>query len=154
MFLVPPCCLHLDRRPDPTVSGSHSPYFVFCFWKSLFCSCFFVCPAAWKSPFVIPTSPLQVSVGFWRERHESLKFAAVRGSPKPAVRGRSKPPSAAHPSRPFAGDRWRRLRLTQADRSWEIDAAIRGSPKHVVCGRSTSPLAAHPSRPFMGDWCR
>ncbi len=122
---------------------------------------------AWKSPFVIPTSPLQVSVGFWRERHESLKFAAVRGSPKPAVRGRSKPPSAAHPSRPFAGDRRCHLRLTQAHRSQEIDAAISGSHKPAVCGRSPpavcgspkptvrgrsmTPSAAHTSRPFVGD---
>ncbi len=36
-----PCssrCVHRDRRPDLTVSGAHSPCFVFCFLK-VFCSC-------------------------------------------------------------------------------------------------------------------
>ncbi len=51
--LVPPSCVHRDRRPDPTVSGAHSPRFVFRFWKS-FVLFLFVCPAARKSPLVIP----------------------------------------------------------------------------------------------------
>ncbi len=34
VFLGPPCCVHRDRRPDPTVSGAPSPRFVFRFWKS------------------------------------------------------------------------------------------------------------------------
>ncbi len=29
--LVPPSCVHRDRRPDLTVSGAHSPRFVFVF---------------------------------------------------------------------------------------------------------------------------
>ncbi len=34
---VPPSCVHRDRRPDLTVSGAHSPRFVFRFFlKSLF----------------------------------------------------------------------------------------------------------------------
>ncbi len=55
--------------------------------------------------------------------------AAVRDSSKPAVRGRSMPPSAAHPSPPFAGDRRRRPQFTQACHSREITAAVRGLPK-------------------------
>ncbi len=36
---VPPSCVHRDRRPDLTVSGAHSPRFVFLFFKSLlFCA--------------------------------------------------------------------------------------------------------------------
>ncbi len=50
------------------------------------------------------------------------------------------PLSAAHPSPPFAGDRRRRPRLTQARRSREISTAVRGSPK----------LAAHSSPPSAG----
>ncbi len=34
--LVPPSCVHRDRRPDLTVSGAHSPRFVFNFSK-VFC---------------------------------------------------------------------------------------------------------------------
>ncbi len=55
VFLYPPSCVHRDRRPDPTVSGAPSPRFVlFSFLKVLFCSCVCVCPAARKSPIVIP----------------------------------------------------------------------------------------------------
>ncbi len=87
--------------------------------------------------------------------------AAVRGSPRPAVRGRSRrrsrltqtrrsreitPPSTAHPGPPFAGDH----------------AAVRGSPRPTVRGRSrrrprltqarhsreiSPPSAAHPKPP-------
>ncbi len=54
---VPPSCVHHDKRPDLTVSGAHSPRFVFCFWKSfvLFLSGSCLCLSwAWKSPLVIP----------------------------------------------------------------------------------------------------
>ncbi len=33
---VPPSCVHRDRRPDLTVSGTPSPRFVFCFLKSFY----------------------------------------------------------------------------------------------------------------------
>ncbi len=69
--------------------------------------------------------------------------AAVRGSFKPAVRGRSTPPSAAHPGPPIAGDRIRHSRV--------IEAAVRGSPRPADHGRSKPPSAAHPSPPFAGD---
>ncbi len=36
--LVPPSCVHRDRRPDLTVSGAPSPRFVFVFKSLLFCS--------------------------------------------------------------------------------------------------------------------
>ncbi len=39
VFLVSPCCVHRDRRPDPTVSVVPSPRFVlFVFSSVLFCS--------------------------------------------------------------------------------------------------------------------
>ncbi len=92
--------------------------------------------------------------------------AAIRGSLKTAVSGRSTPLSVAHPRPPLAGDRCRCPRLTQAHRLRKIDAAIHGSPKTAVCGRS-KPLTgshkpavcgrstllsmAHLSLPFAGD---
>ncbi len=51
--LVPPSCVHRDRRPDLTVSGAHSPRFVFRFQKS-FVLFLLVCPVARKSPLVLP----------------------------------------------------------------------------------------------------
>ncbi len=50
---VPPSCVHRDRRPDLTVSGAPSPRFVFVF-ESFVLVPVYVCPAAWKSPLVIP----------------------------------------------------------------------------------------------------
>ncbi len=51
--LVPPSCVHRDRRPDLTVSGAHSPHFVFRFQKSFVLFLCSVCLAARKSPLVI-----------------------------------------------------------------------------------------------------
>ncbi len=124
---VPPSCVHRDRRPDPTVSGAHSPRFVFFVLKSL---CFVhvcVCPAAWKSPLVIPTiahcksawefggiaaSPLAMSPHACRSREIS---AAGGGSPKPAG-GLSGSRVAAPPGAPFAGDHATGSPLTHARR--------------------------------------
>ncbi len=50
--LVPPSCVHRDRRPDLTVSGAPSPRFVH-FLKSFYLF-LFVCPVARKSPLVLP----------------------------------------------------------------------------------------------------
>ncbi len=36
VFLYPPSCVHRDRRPDLTVSGAHSPRFVFRFFSNVF----------------------------------------------------------------------------------------------------------------------
>ncbi len=52
--LVPPSCVHRDRRPDLTVSGAPSPRFVFRFQKSFVLFLCSVCLAARKSPLVIP----------------------------------------------------------------------------------------------------
>ncbi len=75
--------------------------------------------------------------------------AAVRDSSKPAVRGRSMPPSAAHPSPPFAGDRRRRPQFTQACHSREITAAVRGLPKTAA----DSGLKAAGQFPNFGQEC-
>ncbi len=92
---VPPSCVHRDRRPDLTVSGAHSPRFVFRFWKS-FVLLFFClsrgkevttrppaiahCRTAWEFGG-IAASPLAASPHARGSREIS---AAGGGSPKPA----------------------------------------------------------------------
>ncbi len=98
VFLVSPCCVHRDRRPDLTVSGAHSLRFVFHFWKSccfvpvcLFClsrgkevaACHpaLACvKSAWEFGG-IAASPLAASPHARRSREIS---AAGCGYPKPA----------------------------------------------------------------------
>ncbi len=133
MLLDAPSCVHCDRRPDRNCK--RHPFTSVCFFvfeSLLFCSC--------------------VSVPRLTQAHRSRVIAAaVLGSPKPAVRGRSTPLSAAHSSPPFVGDQCCRPRFTQARRSREIDATVRGSLKPTVRGRSTPPSMVHPSPPFAGD---
>ncbi len=124
--LVPPSCVHRDRRPDLTVSGAPSPRFVFCFLKS-----FYFVPvclsrgkevaarhpalarvmSAWEFGG-IAASPLAASPHARRSREIS---AAGGGSPKPAG---WLPSSrvAAPPGVPFAGDHATGSPLTQACR--------------------------------------
>ncbi len=133
MLLDAPSCVHCDRRPDRNCK--RRPFTSVCFFvfeSLLFCSC--------------------LSVPRLTQASRSREIdAAVRGSLKPTVRGRSTLPSTVHPSPPFAGDRRHRPRLTQAHRSWEIDAAVHGSPKPAVRGRSVPSSVAHSSPPFVGD---
>ncbi len=106
MFLVSPCCVHRDRRPDQTVSVVPSPRFVlFVFSSVLFVPEF--CPSCSRFAGVyaaVRGSPIPRFAGV---------YAAVRGSLRrrsrlshPAVRGSSRrrsreftPPFAALPSR-------------------------------------------------------
>ncbi len=94
---VPPSCVHRDRRPDLTVSGAHSPRFVFRFFlKSLFWFLFVSVPRQGSHRSSSRHSPLQVSVGVRRDRRES---------------------SGCEPScPPIAGDIHRRRWLSQARR--------------------------------------
>ncbi len=114
---VPPSCVHRDRKPDLTVSGAPSPRFVH-FLKSFLFVPVSVCPAARKSPLVIPlvarvktarefggiaasaASPLAASPHARRSREIS---AAGGGSPKHAG-GLPCSRVAAPPGAPFAGD--------------------------------------------------
>ncbi len=112
--LVPPSCVHRDRRPDLTVCGAHSPRFVFHFQKSfvLFLFCLFRgkevaahhpaiahCKSAWEFGGIV-ASPLAASPHARRSREIS---AAGGGSPKPAGWLPSSRVAA-----PFAGDHARR----------------------------------------------
>ncbi len=51
--LVPPCCVHRDRRPD--LNSKRRPFTSFCFVRFLksFYLFLFVCPVARKSPLVL-----------------------------------------------------------------------------------------------------
>ncbi len=126
LFLHRVCTMTEDQTQ--TVSGAHSPRFVFRFSK-VFCfvpvSLFPVCPAAWKLPLVISHhSPLQDGVG--------VRRGSLAGSPRvprvrwpralmPADRGRYPKPAgglpssrvAAPPGAPFAGDHATGSPLTQ-----------------------------------------
>ncbi len=86
VFLVSPCCVHRDRRPDPIVCVVPSPRFAF-----VFSSVFFVpefCPSRQASSLAV--SP--------HARRSRLSHPAVRGSLRcrsrlshPAVRGSTSP---------------------------------------------------------------
>ncbi len=105
VFLVSPCCVHRNRRPDQTVSVVPSPRFVlFVFSSVLFVPVF--CPS-WQA------SPHAASPHARRSREFMPPFAALpsRGSRE------FTPPFAALPSRgsrdflpPFAAQRSRRSR--------------------------------------------
>ncbi len=125
--LVPPSCVHRDRRPDLTVSGAHSPRFVFVF-ESFYLFLSFVClscgkevaarhPAlacvmtAWEFGGIAASAvnPLASSPHARRSREIS---AAGGGSPKPAG-GLPSSRVAASPGAPFAGDHATSPPLTQ-----------------------------------------
>ncbi len=113
VFLVSPCCVHRDRRPDLTVSVVPSPRFVL----FVFSSCLFVpefCPSRQASP--LAASPH--ARGSLRRRSR-LSHPAVRGSLRrrsrlshPAVRGSSRRRSRlSHPA--VRGSSRRRSRINQ-----------------------------------------
>ncbi len=106
VFLVSPCCVHRDRRPDQTVSVVPSPRFDLFVFSSVFvCSC--VCPSRQASPHA--ASP-QLAVRGSLCRRSRLSHPAVRGS----LRRRSR---LSHPA----------VRGTSCRRSRLSDPAVRGS---------------------------
>ncbi len=129
VFLVSPCCVHRDRRPDQTVSVVPSPRFVL----FVFSSCYFVpvfCPSR-------QASPLAASPHARRSREFTPPFAALpsRGSREftppfagvhAAVRGSAIPP--------FAG----------------VDAAVRGYAIPPFAGLHAA-VRGSTSAPFAGD---
>ncbi len=148
LFLVSPCCVHRDRRPDLTVSVVPSPRFVL----FVFSSCLFVpefCPSR-------QASPLAASPHARRSREFTPPFAALpsRGSRE------FTPPFAALPSRgsrdflpPFAAQRSRRSReLTPpfaalpSRRSREFTPPFADHPALSSRGM-TPPSTANPSPP-------
>ncbi len=114
VFLISPCCVHRDRRPDQTVSVVPSPRFVLFVFSSL-----------WFVPVFCPSrqaSPLAASPHARGSREFTPPFAALpsRGSRDfmPAVRGSSRRRSRlSHPA--VRGSSRRRSRLS--------DPAVRGS---------------------------
>ncbi len=87
VFLVSPCCVHRDRRPDQTVSVVPSPRFVFFrFFTSLVCSCVLSLAASESCP---PHAR--------RSREFTPPFAAL---PSRGSREMTTPPSMTNPSPP------------------------------------------------------
>ncbi len=149
VFLVSPCCVHRDRRPDPTVSVVPSPRFVlFVFSSVLFVPVF--CPSR-------QASPLAASPHARRSREFTPPFAAL---PSRGLREFT-PPVAALPSRgsrdfmpPFAAQPSRRSReLTppfaaqRSRRSQEFTPPFADQPAHRSQEMTTPPSTANPCPP-------
>ncbi len=131
VFLVSPCCVHRDRRPD--LNSKRRPFTSFCFvrfFKCFICSCILslaVSESTRREPSCSPFAGVYAAVRGSPIPRFAGVYAAVRGSPIPrfaglhaAVRGSAIPP--------FAG----------------VDAAVRGSAippfagvHAAVCGSSS-----------------
>ncbi len=120
VFLFLPRVCTVTEDQTITVSGAHSPRFVFRFEKFLFCSSVFVCLSRGMEVAARHSrhSPLQVGVGVRRDRRE-CRESTGREPSLPADCGRYPSPAGALPSPPAAclvpG-----LPLPQARRSREI----------------------------------
>ncbi len=124
VFLVSPCCVHRNRRPDQTVSVVPSPRFVlFVFFK---CVILFPCFVPRGKRVRSPRALMPAVRGSLRRRSR-LFHPAVRGSLRrrsrlshPAVRGSSRRRSRlSHPA--VRGSSRRRSRLSHP--------AVRGSSR-------------------------
>ncbi len=121
VFLVSPCCVHLDRRPDQTVSVVPSPRFVlFVFFKCFICSCVLSLAASESARREPSCSPF------------AGVYAAVRGSPIPRFAG-VYAAICASPIPRFAG----------------VYAAVRGSPIPPFAGVLAA-VRGSPIPPFAG----
>ncbi len=91
VFLVSPCCVHRDRRPDQTVSVVPSPRFVlFVFSSVLFCSRVLSLAAsesARREPWCPPFAGVYAAVRGSSIPRFAGVYAAVRGSPIPRFAG-------------------------------------------------------------------
>ncbi len=97
VFLVPPCCVHRDRRPDLTVSGAPSPRFVL----------FIFLPVCSVCPHGMEVAARHPALAYCKSAWE---FGGI---------------AAAHPSPPFAGDRHRRPRLQSQVRGLPLTPSSR-----------------------------
>ncbi len=96
MFLFPPRVCTVTEDQTKTVSGAHSPRFVFRFEKFLFCSSVYVCLSRGMEVAARHSrhSPLQVGVGVRRVHWPRALMPADRGRyPSPAVALPSPPAS-------------------------------------------------------------
>ncbi len=110
VFLVSPCCVHRDRRPDQTVSVVPSPRFVlFVFSSGYFVPVF--CPSRQASPLAASLMPAVRGSLRRRSREFTPPFAAQLSrrsreftplfAAQPARRSQEMtPPSTANPSPP------------------------------------------------------
>ncbi len=105
--LVPPCCVHRDRRPDLTVSGAPSPRFVLFVFSSFYlfrscvlsaADCGYPKPAGWLSGSRGAAPPSR------RPAADSMPASDSMPAGSPLTQARriatdSCPPAAANPSR-------------------------------------------------------
>ncbi len=113
--LVPPCCVHHDRRPD--LNSKRRPFTSFCFVRFLksfyFCSCLSV---SQQISHHLSFRPSPRKVG---DILRSWEISAASRSPSPQFAGDDAAVRGL-PSPPFVGDH----------------TAVRGSPRPAVRGRS------------------
>ncbi len=124
VFLVSPCCVHRNRRPDQTVSVVPSPRFVLFVFSSLWFVPVF-CPFEPSCP---PFAGVYAAVRGSLRRRSRLSHPAVRGTScrrsrlsDPAVRGSWRRRSRlCHPA--VRGSSRRRLRIIQPSvpRGWRL----------------------------------
>ncbi len=120
VFLVSPCCVHRNRRPDPTVSVVPSPRFVLFVFSSVF---LFLCFVP-RGKRVRTPRALMLAVRGSLCRCSRLSHPAVRGSLRrrsrlshPAVRGSLRRRSRlCHPA--VRGSSRRRSRINQPSVHW------------------------------------
>ncbi len=153
-------CVHRDRRPDLTVSGAHSPRFVFGFSKVF---CFVpVCLSRGKEVTTRPSALARVKSA-WEfggiaesplaaspHAHRSQEISAAGcGYPKPDG-WLSSSRVAAPPSPPFAGVH-AAVRGSPSPPFTGVHAAVRGSPRPAVRGRSCRRITTDSSPPAAAD---
>ncbi len=114
VFLVSPCCVHRDRRPDPTVSIVPSPRF--CFVRFFKCVILFQCFVPRGKRVRSPQALMPAAVRGSLRRRSRLSHPAVRGSSREFTRVHAAVRGSAIP--PFAG----------------VDAAVRGSTSPPFAG--------------------
>ncbi len=124
VFLVSPCCVHRDRRPDQTVSVVPSPRFVLFVFSSLWFVPVF-CPFEPSCP---PFAGVYAAVRGSLRRRSRLSHPAVRGTScrrsrlsDPAVRGSWRRRSRlCHPAVRGSSRRRSRIYRPSVPRGWRL----------------------------------
>ncbi len=138
VFLVSPCCVHRNRRPDP--NSKRRPFTSFCFVRFFKCFILFLCFVP-RGKRVRTPRALMLAVRGSLCRRSRLSHPAVRGSLRrrsrlshPAVRGSSRRRSRIN--QPTVHRRWRhhpRLTLAHQPASDSMPAGLPLTQCPPVC---------------------